>query len=178
MVLHSIIHWYISTCNYEDKQFFHNFKVFLFTKKKYLHIQRDWCIGWNKPRYKLYCYDINNDDYFFYQKTLTFLIIRKNVNIPKKVSEVCGLSGSITRPPLSPAHELLNLLTIIGLFILSKLFYFWPSVAKLTNIPVHMICTYIYSWIFFLQIFKIFQIFLPSFYISNITCLLVIIWYM
>lgn len=28
------------------------------------------------------------------------------------------------------AHELLNLLTIIGLFILSKLFYFWPSVAK------------------------------------------------
>lgn len=43
---------------------------------------------------------------FFYQKTLTFLIIRKNVNIPKKVSEVCGLSGSIARPPLSPSRDL------------------------------------------------------------------------
>lgn len=28
------------------------------------------------------------------------------------------------------AYELLNPLTIIGLFIMSKLFYFWPSVAE------------------------------------------------
>lgn len=28
------------------------------------------------------------------------------------------------------AHELLNLLTIIGLFIMSELYYFWPSVPK------------------------------------------------
>lgn len=76
------------------------------------------------------CYDINNDDYF--KKKTYFLNIRVNV-IPKKMSEVCGLSGSIARPPLPLprfAHELLNQLTIIRLFIMSKLFYFWPSVAK------------------------------------------------
>lgn len=69
------------------------------------------------------CYDINNDDYF--KKNPYFLNIRVNV-IPKKMSEVCGLCGSIARPPLPLprfAHELLNPLTIIGLFI-------WPSVAK------------------------------------------------
>lgn len=76
------------------------------------------------------CYDINNDDYF--KKKPYFLNIRVNV-IPKKMSEVCRLCGSIARPPLPLprfAHELLNPLTIIGLFIMSKLFYFWPSVAK------------------------------------------------
>lgn len=45
------------------------------------------------------CYDINNDDYF--KKNPYFLNIRVNV-IPKKMSEVCGLCGSIARPPPPP----------------------------------------------------------------------------
>lgn len=40
------------------------------------------------------------------KKTPYFLNIRKNVNIPKKVSEICGLSGSTTRQPLPPFPDL------------------------------------------------------------------------
>lgn len=76
------------------------------------------------------CYDINNDDYFK-KKTLLFEYTGKCDTKENERSMRIKRFYSPTTPPLPRfAHELLNPLTIIGLFIMSKLFYFWPSVAK------------------------------------------------